>query len=1246
MNVTYYGDVISQTSVSTFAEALEIYKTFHDKPRDDVVPLMVWLYPLCKLDNQACRLEKEISTQLAYKIELIFEQLHWHQIKCDDLGKSLACQTFPGLHKEVSELGEAINRYRRKLKTDLTTALLRIRKGKVDESMLVSILREKENSPFREEEVSSWLQKKESEVQLLNQISLSGIPYIKSPQLKAVCTNTENVFLVHFAINRPNPSPYLTNLQAFIANSENINRPKQTVQNNEKSVVEAGKAFHNFFQANKSKIQTKFVISEDYTEATYAGGFMILYSNGRKVHDNFLPPAYPISPRVSNITMHSVTLSWQISKYGYQDTEEYEIMQTSADGSNKLIKTKNKCEIVLDNLQSGTEYKFQIRASSVVGVSMFSEATKSTFTLPTDPPGKPTVCEVSGTTIKLEWAKPVKLGEGVSIDAYIILAKSNNYWHSFGSVPKDKTSAELSLSPNAPYRFTVIADCARKGKSLPGPLSEEYSFKYKGICMLNTLDVQPPSKPSKPSVTNVTHDCMTLTWEKPENEYSYIIEYEILFRQAGCSAQIETTGNNNVRYKMSHLQPHTKYEFQVRALSLAGVSQFSDVTEPIVTLSSSPPGKPIASKISAIFAELDWKKPLIVGENVVIESYTIQAYTTGKIETYSTVEGNETSACVEINPNTIYRFAVIANYSEFEQSFPSPESEEFCINAGETDILKARILEHESTLITADEPLIYKLKTRDTFVHDTHHIRKCEFGSKYYGSNEKVIMVVGATGSGKTTLINGMINYILGVQWKDNYRFKLIVESDPEKKTNQAKSQTSWITSYTIHHRAGFQVDFTLTIIDTPGFGDTSGIMKDKEITENIRSFFTTPGVEGIDHIDAVAFLVQSALPRLTVTQKYIFDSILALFGKDIKENIFMLITFADGDNPAVLDALEEADLPYNEFFKFNNSALYAKKKSSDGMKFDEMFWNMGTNSFQLFVNDCLNNVESRALLLTKSVLNERHQIEVYIEGIQIDIRKGLNKLEQLKKEEQVLKEHEADIKKNKDFTYTVYEDKVVKVNIPEGKHTTTCLTCNRTCHYPCQIANDDNKAKCVAMDENGNCKICSKKCAWHNHKNYCYTLETNREKVVKTYADLKARYDDATGKKVTAAQLVKKVSDEFDQIQKNVHLNTHNVRLSIKRLDEIALKPSPLSTAEYIDILIESEKAEGKPGWHERIAQLREIRKREEYMQKLATEGNLDPFEHYQDIFLETSITCVVDKKEWKIMKYGRKLYNLVNSQ
>jgi predicted AAA+ superfamily ATPase len=48
-------------------------------------------------------------------------------------------------------------------------------------------------------------------------------------------------------------------------------------------------------------------------------------------------------------------------------------------------------------------------------------------------------------------------------------------------------------------------------------------------------------------------------------------------------------------------------------------------------------------------------------------------------------------------------------------------------------------------------------------------------------------MLVGATGTGKSTLVDGMINYVLGVNWSDPYRLTLVDLEDEEmnRDTNQ-----------------------------------------------------------------------------------------------------------------------------------------------------------------------------------------------------------------------------------------------------------------------------------------------------------------------------------------------------------------------------------------------------------------------------------------------------------------------------
>lgn len=77
-------------------------------------------------------------------------------------------------------------------------------------------------------------------------------------------------------------------------------------------------------------------------------------------------------------------------------------------------------------------------------------------------------------------------------------------------------------------------------------------------------------------------------------------------------------------------------------------------------------------------------------------------------------------------------------------------------------------------------------------------------------------MVVGVTG---TTLLNCYLNYLLGIEISDKFRYKLICEI-PGKFRGNEKCQTSEVRIYKIKRPAGKPI----IIVDTPRFGDTEGI--------------------------------------------------------------------------------------------------------------------------------------------------------------------------------------------------------------------------------------------------------------------------------------------------------------------------------------------------------------------------------------------------------------------------------------
>ena len=76
----------------------------------------------------------------------------------------------------------------------------------------------------------------------------------------------------------------------------------------------------------------------------------------------------------------------------------------------------------------------------------------------------------------------------------------------------------------------------------------------------------------------------------------------------------------------------------------------------------------------------------------------------------------------------------------------------------------------------------------------------------------------------------------------------------------------------------GSAIPYTFTIIDTPEFGNTEGLKRDKLITSQIKEFFSISPPNGTDHLEGVGFVTQASLAHLPPTQEYIFNSVLSIF--------------------------------------------------------------------------------------------------------------------------------------------------------------------------------------------------------------------------------------------------------------------------------------------------------------------------------------------------------------------------------
>lgn len=525
----------------------------------------------------------------------------------------------------------------------------------------------------------------------------------------------------------------------------------------------------------------------------------------------------------------------------------------------------------------------------------------------------------------------------------------------------------------------------------------------------------------------------------------------------------------------------------------------------------------------------------------------------------------------------------------------------------------AKEIKEKSVLVQRKDhhPQIYKVPMETVMFNKSQGIAKYSFGKpiKSYQPKEKVLMIVGPTDVGKTTLIEGMVNYLFGVKWEDDFRFKL-ANND---------SHTEMISSYTIQPEEGSAVEFALTIIDTPGFGDPH---KDKLITQQIEEFFSIKGPHGIDHIDGIGFVVQANLPRLTVTQNYICNSVLSIFGRDVANNIYIMVTFADNHYPRVMDAIKQDRIPCTAFYTFNNSALFKKDTDND---IEKMFWQMGIKSFENFFKE-LKFTHGVSLHLTKEVLRERQQLEYTIQNLQEKIDAGVSKLEELHQEKIILEKREAEIAANRDFTYKLTIPKSRKVAVRSGIYVTNCLTCNYTCHDNCRYSNDKDKHQCSAMDGGGEnsakCRVCPNKCFWRQHVNNPYYFEWYEETEIRKSEDLEKKFYRAMEEKDRVKYMMKEIDRYLQEVEADIMNMINQIQKALAHLDSLALKPNPLTQVQHLDLLIESEKQQARAGYKQRI-RFYEQAKQQAIILKKAEHG-------LKDIQLHSRSEGGFDKHPW----------------
>ncbi|XP_063814163.1 cytolytic toxin-alpha-like isoform X1 [Pseudophryne corroboree] len=342
ISCTVHGDFALESNPLTYEDAINIYT---DLPKllgekgEKVVPVIIWLYPLRKLDSKAIRLVRDISADLVFRTEKVTQKMIDVTIHCNDLMRHPAAETFPDIKSNIIQFREQCDLFTLTFKKLLAQTLPSIRGGKLEEAAIADILHNIQQSPFNSLHITQFLSRKEQEMDTVSS-------YVKMlPNIKVFPSQTERNklisdplidYVVFYNFASLNKETYLSDMCNWLQSpGYNVYENKiispwfkdNDVTTRARRCV---RAFQEFAATNASSEKTRFIISS-VPDQSNPGVSIYLYDRGDLLSANFEPPTKPHPSVISGRTHDSMELTPSPADFGKEFINGYRIKYRSAE---------------------------------------------------------------------------------------------------------------------------------------------------------------------------------------------------------------------------------------------------------------------------------------------------------------------------------------------------------------------------------------------------------------------------------------------------------------------------------------------------------------------------------------------------------------------------------------------------------------------------------------------------------------------------------------------------------------------------------------------------------------------------------------------------------------------------------------------------------------------------------------------------------------------------------------------------
>ncbi len=420
-------------------------------------------------------------------------------------------------------------------------------------------------------------------------------------------------------------------------------------------------------------------------------------------------------------------------------------------------------------------------------------------------------------------------------------------------------------------------------------------------------------------------------------------------------------------------------------------------------------------------------------------------------------------------------------------------------------------------------------------------------------NNMVKVLVIGETGSGKSTFINYLTNYFkngslhnLKVAIPSKYNLHVTENYDHHEHNvnDNTQSKTDSCNQY-MFTDGNFQYLF----VDTPGLSDTRGTEQD---SVNLCKI-----LDAVDHLaglTGIIIVVNGTVARLTVNLRNVIAQLRGNLPDIVMDNVIVVLTNTSRHSSSFsLAALELNGNVYPYYMQ--NSAFSAdpNTRTSSTIQALEFEWRQSMSELKAMIK-MLNTFKTKSVAAFKHMKDIRNSIKTIMHAARLEVTQMQKMQDEIAMFEAGLQQANADANTYKDY---VKERTIDTPEIIDAKyHSTLCQNCNHVCHDNCQL--DETTIlgaqiflRCWAM-KGGNCTQCQHNCSYTAHYHAKKTVIVTKQTLKDILADIKSRYDAATHNSSDFQKKIKNTADAKKMLENALQQKNAEIRAKCTELRRI----------------------------------------------------------------------------------------------